>query len=267
MEIRRPFSASRKKAAKSIQRIVLSTFRLPLMRLSVIFLTYKANAGVQPNTGYNLYLPSPQSWRSQQSDCTLGCKCFRRKRKKNLGFKPQKPPNQNYSPPPLTRHTTTSSTCTQCDHVGLSKVPIIRFLYCEHRNMFSTRQNKTSAFDTSWSAEVQFLVPESFTLAGLAHSTVHNFLTSSPFRAVTNLRIAFIHDQHGPAIRESAACRANPDISANGTSEKEEKRSSRSSRSTQARLSSDVNLNDSNIWTGFHSGFRFLQTCQHTKWV
>jgi len=48
---------------------------------------------------------------------------------------------------------------------------------------------------------------------------------------------------------------------------KEEKRSSGSSRSTQAYLSSDVHLNDSNIWTGCPSGFRFLQTCQHTKWV
>jgi len=47
MEISRSFSASRKKAAKSTRRIVLSTFRLSLMRLSMIILTCKANAGVQ----------------------------------------------------------------------------------------------------------------------------------------------------------------------------------------------------------------------------
>ena len=104
------------------------------MRLSVIFLTCKANAGVQP-TGY---LPSPQSRRSQQSDCALGCKCLRRTRKKKniLGSSPRNHPTK-ITLPPLPRHTITSSTGTQCDHVGLSKVPIFVTVF-QHKNCISS---------------------------------------------------------------------------------------------------------------------------------
>jgi hypothetical protein len=186
-----------------------------------------------------------QSRRSQQSDWPLGRKCLQWTRPSHFGFKSQKAIQPNLPPPvdilPLSAKVLSVTTLALANSQR-----VIRFLYHKPGDAFSVRQNKPS--DVGLQKISACIVRQRFNfwqliasiLAGLGHSTVLKFLANGPPRVLPHLRIALIRDLHRPYIRESAAGRAKPGFSANGTSYKVEK-PSRSSRPTQAHLPSDLN--------------------------